>query len=319
MHSDEKVAVVVVSYNRPNFLQGLLLSLEQQTRAPDWVVVVDNASTDHTQAIIESASAKRGGSLINLRQKENLGGAGGFSAGVAHALELGADWLWLMDDDVEALPDAIAHLCCWGQRFKCIHGRRLTVDGKPFFFQPHFSEWLGVPLPIPGDVFAKSDHIKINVGCFEGMFIHRTIAEQIGLPDPRFFLIWDDAVYGWLASKVTDVVLVDRFVLRRMRQQRQISLGIRHLNDASDLSRFYVMRNRAFVANYFRSAGVLKPFGFALGTGLTLMKELVRALVVERRPEGIKALIQGMRAARSSAKHPWKPMSPIPPSKAGNY
>lgn len=311
MSPAEKVAVVVVTYNRPAFLEGLLLSLQQQSTAPDWIVVVDNASTDHTPSIIEAASAKRPGLLINLRQAENIGGAGGFSAGVAHALELGADWIWLMDDDVQALPGAIASLCTWGRRFKCIHGRRLTADGKPFFFQPYFSEWLGVPLPLPGDVFANSDHIKINAGCFEGMFIHRTIVEQIGLPDPRFFLTWDDAVYGWLASKVTDAVLVNEFVLRRMRQQRQIHLGIRHLNDASDLSRFYVMRNRAYVAHYFKHSGVLRPLGFALGTFLTLLKELLRALVVERRPSGIKALIRGMQAARKIRAQPWQPM-PLP-------
>jgi GT2 family glycosyltransferase len=54
----------------------------------------------------------------------------------------------------------------------------------------------------------------MNSGCFEGMFIHRDIVGQIGLPDPRFFIYWDDQTYGWLASRVTTSVIVNEFVLR---------------------------------------------------------------------------------------------------------
>jgi hypothetical protein len=37
----------------------------------------------------------------------------------------------------------------------------------------------------------------MNSGCFEGMFIHRDVVARLGLPDPRFFIYWDDSVYGW--------------------------------------------------------------------------------------------------------------------------
>ena len=34
-----------------------------------------------------------------LGSRRNLGGAGGFALGMLHALALGADWVWLADDD----------------------------------------------------------------------------------------------------------------------------------------------------------------------------------------------------------------------------
>ena len=34
--------------------------------------------------------------VVYAQQTENLGGAGGFSAGVAKAYELGAAWFWVM-------------------------------------------------------------------------------------------------------------------------------------------------------------------------------------------------------------------------------
>jgi GT2 family glycosyltransferase len=315
MQLTANVAVVVVTFNRPEFLSQLLTSLQAQSVAPRWIIVVDNASSDHTPEIVATAARQADRTpIVSLRQSSNIGGAGGFSVGVSKAMALGADWLWLMDDDVEALPTAVEMLLKWGERFKCIHGRRYDANGDPFFFQPVFSEWLGVPLPRLGNPFSDNDHITINAGCFEGMFVHRTVVEQVGLPDPRFFITWDDAVYGWLASNITPVVLVKDFTLKRLRHQRQINLGIRHLNDSSDLSRFYVMRNRAYVANYFAQAGALRPFGFAVGTLLTALKELTRIVAVERRARGIFPLWRGWRAARRLRKDKkWEPMPQLAP------
>jgi len=307
------VAVVVVTYNRPDYLKTLLTSLANLSVQADLVVVVDNASTAPTVEVINNAAALFApGVLINHRLETNSGGAGGFSSGVAKALELGADWLWLMDDDVEALPDALKHLLGWGQRFKCVHGRRYDFDGSPFFWQPIFQEFLGVPLPYIRDPFETSEFMLMNSGCFEGMFIHRDVVAAIGLPDPRFFITWDDAIYGWLASRVTEVAYVNAFVLKRAREQRQISLVVRHLNDASDLFRFHVMRNRAYVGKYFQQRGTLNRFGFGLGTFLTFAKEIVRLVAVEHRITGIGPLLRGWREGRKIWRNPgWQPMPPF--------
>src|SRR5207244_3776235 len=45
-----------------------------------------------------------------LALEENVGGAGGFHAGMRTAGEAGADWLWLMDDDTIATPTALEAL-----------------------------------------------------------------------------------------------------------------------------------------------------------------------------------------------------------------
>ena len=121
-----------------------------------------------------------------------------------------------MDDDVEVLPDALLSFGRWTSRFGCMHGRRWDHDGTPFFWQTRINSWLGIFYPQPGDVFKTKDYFLTNSGTFEGMLIRRDVVEKIGLPDPRFFLTWDDAVYAWLASRVTDVAeRLDAFVLRR--------------------------------------------------------------------------------------------------------
>jgi rhamnopyranosyl-N-acetylglucosaminyl-diphospho-decaprenol beta-1,3/1,4-galactofuranosyltransferase len=309
----ENLYAVVVTYNRADFLRNLLDSFARLDTAPARILVVDNASSDHTPDVVAQAIAAGGPPIQYERLDRNVGGAGGFSRGVELALESGAEWLWLMDDDVEVLPGAVEALEKFTPEYSCMIGRRYDANGKPFFWQHHFVEALGIFLPVSRDVFRHSDVFHTNVGNFEGMLINASVARNIGLPDPRFFITWDDLIYGWLAAQQTPVVYVNAFVIKKVRAQRQVDLGLRHLNDSSDLSRRYVMRNRGHVAHYLRAHGKYNRAGFAAGTALTFLKELARLVLVERTLKGAGALWRGWRESRSIlADAGWKPMPPLP-------
>jgi rhamnopyranosyl-N-acetylglucosaminyl-diphospho-decaprenol beta-1,3/1,4-galactofuranosyltransferase len=307
-----KIAIAIVTFNRSTYLKELLASAAAMDTPPFAIVVVDNASTDDTQEVIAAASGDfSDGVLTNHRLETNTGGSGGFSQGTRVALELGADWVWLMDDDVEILPDALEQFAPWMERFKVIHGRRYDFDGSPFYWQAKFNQFLGVPLPYSGKQFGREGFAITNSGTFEGMLIHADIVREIGLPDPRFFISWDDATYAWLAAQHTQVAYVDAFVLKRKREQVQVNLGIRHLNDGSPLFRFHVIRNRAYVGKYFREYGKLNRLGFGLGTALTLAKEVFRLVVVQHTLKGFGDLVRGFRANRALWRDKtWRPMNP---------
>ena len=130
--------------------------------------------------------------------------------------------------------------------------------------------------------------------CFEGMLVSRDIVGQIGRPTRGSSSTWDDAVYALVASRVTTVVYVDHFSLKRQREQRQGSLAIRHLNDASDLFRFHVMRNRGYMAHYLRPLGAYNH---------------------PLRPRHAADLPQGAAAARLCRAHPAR--HPRPLARAG--
>jgi rhamnopyranosyl-N-acetylglucosaminyl-diphospho-decaprenol beta-1,3/1,4-galactofuranosyltransferase len=295
-----EVAIVIVTRDRPLFLNALLQSILNLTTLPGFVIVVDNDSGEETRAVIDSyvSSCPRQIQIVNRRQRKNTGGAGGFNTGLSAAMDAGADWFWLMDDDVEVLPDGLDLLLGWTDRFRCFHGQRYDSDGRPFVLSQRISERLAIQVPILPDPLRKNDHLLTNWACFEGLFIHRSIVQKIGLPDPRFFIVWDDAMYGFRASRITDVAFVNSFVLKRARSQPQISLGIRHLNGASDLTRFYMMRNRALIELHLKHYDSFHPFWFGIGTMLVLAKELFRLVIVERSIRGIGALHRGMKAAK---------------------
>ena len=292
------VTIAIVTFNRSHLLAGLLESITRMDPKPGHVVVVDNASSDDTTEVVESFRDRVGTELMYRRLESNTGGSGGFSEGMRIAYDLGSTWIWLMDDDVEVLPDGLARMGAWAPRFKSIQGRRYDYDGSEFYWQYRIAEKMAIPIPFAPAGFDESGYKEMNSGCFEGMFIHRDIVRQIGLPDPRFFIYWDDQLYGWLASRVTTSVIVDEFVLRRTREIKQWDMGIRHMNASSNAYRYYIMRNRAIIKKYYRANGVYHPLLFGLGTSLTFGKELIRLFFVERTVRGTSNLWRGLRDGR---------------------
>ena len=93
------VAAIVVTYNRLEKLKNVLASLEAQTRLPEHLVIVNNASTDDTAAYLaeyeRDFTLKDKVRITIVTLTENAGGAGGFSAGMRKGYELGADFVWL--------------------------------------------------------------------------------------------------------------------------------------------------------------------------------------------------------------------------------
>ena len=103
----ERVVVVVVAYNRRELLAESLDGILSQSRRPDAVVVVDNASTDDSADVARAHPV--GADVITLER--NTGGAGGFAVGIARALDVHrADAVWIMDDDTVPTPGALAGL-----------------------------------------------------------------------------------------------------------------------------------------------------------------------------------------------------------------
>lgn len=118
------VTAVVVSYNREHLLSECLQALDSQTREPDRIVIVDNASTDNALQVAREFATRTAIPAQILALPENTGGAGGFCAGIAQAMQDEVDarkrdqddaahraaYIWLMDDDTIPTPTALEEL-----------------------------------------------------------------------------------------------------------------------------------------------------------------------------------------------------------------
>ena len=222
----------------------MLAGLAALDPAPDAVIVVDNASTDHTPQILESCDLD---GLEVLRTSENLGGAGGFHHGVREAYARGFDRIWLMDDDVVPAADCLGVLLAQDpDHSDCLMAVREDTAGhlvekaatrfdlaNPLAIRPK----TGMVETAYGERVRMPARVEIENVAFEGFMVHRRVVAAIGLPDPSYFIFYDDVDFALRARRagfriwaIRDAVLV-----------RQLDFDQQH--DLSGWKGYYMYRN----------------------------------------------------------------------------
>jgi len=257
---DETVAFVVVTYKRPELLDRLLAGLAAQTRAVDAIYVVDNASDPETAAVLDAHADLP---LVVDHTGENLGGAGGFHRGLKAAYLAGYERIWLMDDDVRPAPWALqALLTDGGQVLACVredrHGRLVEKAAIRFdLTNPlHIKPKTATVDSVYPTRAAMPARVEIENAAFEGFMVHRKVVDQIGYPDPSYFIFYDDCDYVIRARRAGFTAYALRDAL--MRRHFDFVQG----NDLASWKGFYMYRN-LFVVHFRYGTNLavrLKPF-----------------------------------------------------------
>lgn len=195
MASSPRIVAVLVAYNRRDLLQDALDALADQDLPLDGICVVDNASTDDSSDV---ARAHRSEPEL-VRLERNTGGAGGFAAGMAHAAEvMGADQVWLMDDDTIPTPSALSALVEACDRYPGtvdVAGSRVVwVDGR--------DHPMNTPRRRPGATAAERaaaatvGAVPVRSSSFVSMLVRVDAVRAHGLPVADYFIWNDDFEYS---------------------------------------------------------------------------------------------------------------------------
>ncbi len=104
-----QVSVVVPNYNYARYLAGRLNSLFAQTYPVAEVVVLDDASTDDSAAVVRDAAAAVGRSVRWVPSGSNSGSV--FKQWQRAADLARSEWLWIAEADDQADPEFLAALC----------------------------------------------------------------------------------------------------------------------------------------------------------------------------------------------------------------
>jgi CDP-glycerol glycerophosphotransferase len=99
-----KVSVIVSVYNSEAFLPTCLESILNQSFSDLELIVVDDASTDGSDRILESYAA-RDPRLLRIQLNENAGAGGARNAGLQRAT---GEYIWCIDSDDWIRPGALA-------------------------------------------------------------------------------------------------------------------------------------------------------------------------------------------------------------------
>lgn len=202
-----RVVAVLTTHNRLGPLRRtmvrMLRSLGQHLAA---IVVVDNASDDGTAAWLAALSDPR---VYVVTLARNMGGAGGFAAGLDVARrQFDPDWYLVMDDDARPMPGALAafhasDVSVWDAVASAVYDpaggicdiNRPTHD--PFASWVKFLRTLragreGFHLG-PRD-YAGTHPVAVDGASFVGLFLSRRALDLAGLPDEKLFIYGDDAL-----------------------------------------------------------------------------------------------------------------------------
>jgi glycosyltransferase involved in cell wall biosynthesis len=274
------VAVIVATYNRCACLKVTLNACLEQN-GNFYIFVVNNASTDGTAAYLEALAAREQ-RITALHLLTNTGGAGAFRHGMKIAHSTGAVWYWVMDDDVAPLPGALETLLYYGRYGRCVYPAKICADGRLFAFEGRIdrntlkrSKVHNLP------ELEHQSYVSVNSGNFEGALIHNDVVEKIGFPDSRFFLCWDDTLYGMQAAEHFPCIYIKYICMKKQFDKERLHIGKRAFVGSSVFSRYYFFRNYWFVIRYLQSISPVSPQAY-VRYFIELLRSLILTCLVDR-------------------------------------
>jgi GT2 family glycosyltransferase len=214
-----EVSVIIVNWNTRDILRGCLASIAAETRAPHEVIVVDNASTDGSAAMVAAEFPD----VRLIANTDNRGFAGGNNQGLAVAR---GRHVLLLNPDTVVLDGAIDRMLAWladHPDVGCVGCQ--VLEGPDTIQRTCFADptplnlalvelglhrlgaripWLGRPFYSDWDRTTGRD-VDVVSGMF--MLVPRAVLEAVGPLDPAFFIYVEEADWcrrirraGWRCS-----------------------------------------------------------------------------------------------------------------------
>lgn len=286
------VTAIVVTYNRPALLRKALRAIEDQSRPPQRLLVVDNGSGPDTVELLQQVQASTTLDMRVVRAPGNLGGAGGFALGMQQAENQAGHWLWIMDDDAE--PDS--H--CLERLLELAERNPRSLIGPAAVGHPPHHHTLCWPAATPaGATTRQLDALRepwqVFALPFLGLLVPASAVEQIGLPEARLFISGDDVDFTLRARQAGYTLFLHPGAILYHPLPSLKPIRVLHrtiwLQDIPPWKRYFEVRNRLWLAR--RHHGLLAQAGVF---GVTLMR-LGAALVhsSDKRQQS-RAFLHGM-------------------------
>lgn len=251
-----KHAVVLINYKNA---QDTIVCINSINRAHDkpHIIVVDNGSSAECVAELRAAFPD-----LDLIVGENVGFSAGNNKGIRHALELGAEVVYILNNDTEVHPDLFAKGYKYVAHQNRIAGAKIYY-AKGYEFHPRqkgkgniiwyaggYMDWTSVIARHYGvDEVDKGQYDEIKpvdfiTGCF--IAVPREVFDQIGMLDEPFFLYLEDSDYCLKAKAQNIEVMYNPELIVYHRNSSSTVAG-------SPLVDYYITRNRFYIGKRYGS------------------------------------------------------------------
>jgi hypothetical protein len=241
--SKPSVTVVILNWNGRDDTLACLESVEKIAYPNFRVIVVDNGSADNSVAAIRTAFPE----VELIETGRNLGFAGGNNVGIRRALERGADYVLLLNNDTEVDPGILDAFVAAAERFPDAG----VFSGKIYFHtEPNRIWYAGAqwnPKTVRFDQVGEGlldDGISYSTACETGyacgcaFFMSAGQLREVGLLDEDFFLYFEETDWCFRAKEKghPSVFVPDAKLWHKV----SVSFG----GEGSPLALYFTTRNR---------------------------------------------------------------------------
>lgn len=194
------VSVVIPTYNRAHTISRAVESVLNQTHSPAEIIVVDDGSTDNTEAILASYEG------LTVIKQSNQGVSAARNSGITHAQ---SEWIAFLDSDDEWFPEKL-------------HSQLNLISHHPDTRVCHCDEiWIRNGKRInPAMRHAKSggwiypECLPLCAISPSAVLINRDVFKQIGMFDPKLPACEDYDMWLRICSQ-WPVSFIDKPLLRK--------------------------------------------------------------------------------------------------------
>lgn len=200
-----KVYVIVLNWNGWKDTIECIESCLKLTYTNFRILLVDNGSTDGSESILREHFP----AVEFIQTGENLGFAGGNNVGIKYALEKGAEYVWLLNNDTIVNPEALGELLKVAQRDEKIGvvGSKIYYYDKPdtlWFAGGRITRLTSLIHHVGADQKDSTLHqedmdVDFITGC--SLLVKRLTIQQVGLMCEEYFLYVEDTDWNTRIKK----------------------------------------------------------------------------------------------------------------------
>jgi GT2 family glycosyltransferase len=242
----EKVYIIILNWNGKEDTIECLNSVLRMNYPNYEVVVVDNGSIDGSVGAIRKTFPQ----VMIIANQKNLGFAGGNNVGIRYALDQDSDFIFLLNNDTCVDAELLNELV---SAYRSVHnpgflGCKIFFYDKPDIVQ-HYGGRYAYNDILKGYHYGEGekDDGRFNdiveseyvTGC--AIIAHRSLLENIGLLDERFFVYWEDGDWCLRARAAG----FKNYVAPSAKLWHKVSASNRN---SSSVNIFYTTRNRHLFA-----------------------------------------------------------------------
>jgi GT2 family glycosyltransferase len=259
MNGNRSVCAVLVTYNRKQLLLEVLQDLAAQTYPVSAILIYDNASRDGTPELLQEKgiinewkteqtvqSEWKDMTVYYTRSSYNRGGSGGFANVFRIAAGLNYDCVWAMDDDVSPDRDCLEVLMKYLTRDAqlCLPCRTdenyqdYAIVGYDLK-NPLLMNLTQMKTKIPSDEI-RTPYVNVVDMPLEGPLMTMRLIRKIGVPDEKYFIMFDDTDYAHRAAQYTHLRYVTETRLHRKLASRAQQNEVQEWN----WKEYYLLRNQ---------------------------------------------------------------------------